>query len=534
MRLVTFFVIFPLILSAITARAMAENCKPVSGVESNLIIGEIKIINSDIFDTNNPDEGRAIHKLANALHIKTHQKTIQSLLLFQVGEVYQQQKVDETERLLRSKKYIHSASIYAEEVCDGKLVVVVKTSDNWTLTPSISIGRSGGVNRSSVEIAESNLFGLGKSIVYKSDSNEDRDSRFVEYLDQNVLSSRYQIAFKKADNSDGYYDWVRVRKPFYSLDSKWALSLSYISEEKNTSIYEKSHIIDVIGQQTDSINTELGWSDGLHDKKVLRYKFGWQVTDNSFFNVEEFADSLLPENTEKHYPYFAVQYLQDLYIQRENFNVMAVVEDISIGQQINAKIGLLDKSLGSIYDGFIVSANYSTGIDISQKTLAFINLAINSEINKKADDFNTLSFSGNWFYYQDYDNSYYLKARYKTADNLLPVDLFVIGGDTGLRGYPIRFQTGHNLMLLSAEKRKYFDWYPYKLMKMGVAFYADTGSAWKNNEEADFISDVGIGLRLVSTRQADSKVIHIDLAYPLDKLEDVDNYQISVKAKARF
>ena len=71
-------------------------------------------------------------------------------------------------------------------------------------------------------------------------------------------------------------------------------------------------------------------------------------------------------------------------------------------------------------------------------------------------------------------------------------------------------------------------------MKVGISIIADVGSAWEKDESPDFLRDVGFGVRLVSTRQSDSKVLHLDFAYPLDELDEVDRFQVVLKASSRF
>ncbi len=523
-----------LLLFCSHAVAEEHTCQPITGSVEGLEIGEIKILNQDIFDLDNANENLAIHKLANNLHWQTRETTIRQQLIFASGQKYYQHLINEAERKLRSRSYLHSVNIYADKICNHKVDVVVKTTDNWTLTPSISYGRSGGINRSSIELSDSNLIGLGKSIKYKSESDEDRDSQFIQYDDDNLLGSPYKLVVKTAENSDGYFDSLLIGKPFIQLDSRDSILLDTYREKKQVATYENGNISDITGQESEAINLYYGWSSGLQGEKIVRYKLGLSITDHHYFNVAEYPDTLLPEEKKVRFPYFGFEYMEDRYIQRENFNVMGVIEDISIGNFLSAQLGLLKRSWGSSFDGYRVTAKYSKGIDINTKTLGFIKLDLNSEINQQAEDFNSASFKGTLMHYQDSNHSYYLKAEYKVADNLLDIDQFVIGGDTGLRGYPIRFQTGQTKALLSVEKRSYFDWYPWKLVKFGVAFFADVGSAWKKQEQANFISDVGFGIRLVSTRQSDSKVLHIDFAYPLDEQDKVDNFQLLLKAKSQF
>ncbi len=45
-----------------------------------------------------------------------------------------------------------------------------------------------------------------------------------------------------------------------------------------------------------------------------------------------------------------------------------------------------------------------------------------------------MSLKWSFLNYQDSNHSYYVNAEFQTADNLLPIDEYVIGGDSGLRG----------------------------------------------------------------------------------------------------
>ena len=68
--------------------------------------------------------------------------------------------------------------------------------------------------------------------------------------------------------------------------------------------------------------------------------------------------------------------------------------------------------------------------------------------------------------------------------------------------------------------------------------FFDVGRAWfpdKNNgENGQFLKDAGIGLRLAPSRATAKTVIHIDLAFPLDKDDEIDTVQWVIKVKNRF
>ncbi len=113
-----------------------------------------------------------------------------------------------------------------------------------------------------------------------------------------------------------------------------------------------------------------------------------------------------------------------------------------------------------------------------------------------------------------------------------------LGGDNGLRGYPLRYQSGTRRALFTIEERFYTDLYVWQLFRIGGAAFFDTGRAWggdnTNTQNPGRLSDAGIGLRIVSARSALSNVLHIDLAYALDATADIKKVQIVVKSRTSF
>jgi hemolysin activation/secretion protein len=114
----------------------------------------------------------------------------------------------------------------------------------------------------------------------------------------------------------------------------------------------------------------------------------------------------------------------------------------------------------------------------------------------------------------------------------------LLGGDSGLRGYPIRYQSGENSVLLTLEQRFFTDWYPFNLIRVGYAFFLDAGRVWGNDPRGTpnlgRLYDVGVGLRLSSPKSSGRSIVHIDLAFPVNAPADIDNMQISVERKSSF
>lgn len=112
------------------------------------------------------------------------------------------------------------------------------------------------------------------------------------------------------------------------------------------------------------------------------------------------------------------------------------------------------------------------------------------------------------------------------------------GSDTTLRGYPLRYQDGTALALLTLEHRIYTDYYLFRLFHVGGAVFFDMGRTWGTGNAGGtsqgLLKDAGIGLRLGSSRSSFGNVIHIDLAFPFDGDDSIDDVQFLVETKRSF
>lgn len=143
------------------------------------------------------------------------------------------------------------------------------------------------------------------------------------------------------------------------------------------------------------------------------------------------------------------------------------------------------------------------------------------------------------YYLTQSDKRLFFATLSATYGNALDLDNSVqLGGNTGIRGYPLRYQNGESKMLVTIEQRFFSDWYPFRLARVGGAIFADAGRVWGQNplggEPLGWLTDVGIGLRLAPTRSSARKMIHIDIAFPLDGDASIDKIQILLESKRSF
>lgn len=124
------------------------------------------------------------------------------------------------------------------------------------------------------------------------------------------------------------------------------------------------------------------------------------------------------------------------------------------------------------------------------------------------------------------------------TSHLDPEKQLLLGGDNGLRGYPLRYQAGKANALVTLEERFYSSWQPLKLFNVGAAVFFDASRAWGQDEHAPapegWLDDAGVGLRLGSARSGLGNVLHIDLAMPLQQNHDIDSLQLLIETKKSF
>jgi hypothetical protein len=108
-----------------------------------------------------------------------------------------------------------------------------------------------------------------------------------------------------------------------------------------------------------------------------------------------------------------------------------------------------------------------------------------------------------------------INSIYSTMDIHSGGNSLVLGGFSGLRGYPQYFKTANRTALLSSELR-FFSGLDIFSIAIGSALFADVGTSWKNGDhwgDATTYSSVGAGLRFNADRVSGGATFRIDLVY---------------------
>ncbi|MBS0612803.1 MAG: BamA/TamA family outer membrane protein [Proteobacteria bacterium] len=503
------------------------------------VIGKIIFDIRQIFDESDRRENNDLYRLANDLHIRTKQSAVHAQLLFREGDRYDPRKLAETERNLRAMRPFYDARVVPVHYAGGKVDVKVITKDVWTLSPGISFGRSGGTNSSRFELEDTNLLGWGKKIQIFHGSNVDRTSTAIGYDDPNLFGSHWTLGAGYADSSDGSDRSLAVGQPFYSLDTLWSTTFRARQFNRTVSRYNRGEIVDQLQRDEDYYEASGGISSGLVDGWVRRWTGGIRYDHNVFRPVSTALSArVLPPSRTTSYPYVGFGMLQDDYRKVGDLNQIGRTEDLYFGTQFNVELGINSTALGATRNGAIVNASGYKGIELGPLSQLFLTSTLTSRL--ESGGVRNLIFDGAASYYWRWrsDRVFYVLLGGTTVHALDPEDQLLIGGDSGLRGYPLRYEAGTSRALLTVEQRFYTEWYPFRLARFGAAIFADVGRTWGRDAAGDsgagMLSDIGFGLRFGNTRSGLGNVLHIDFAYPLSNEPGLKKFQVLVGTKESF
>jgi hypothetical protein len=504
-------------------------------------IGEIRVLAEDIFDTRDPDEDRLLFRWANALHIQTRPEVIRRTLLFKTGEPLSLRLIEETERLLRGKRYLYDVQLRPVAYRDGVVDIEVLTRDTWSLDPGISVGRSGGANSSGIQLKEYNLLGTGMALSFGHSSNVDRSSNELQFASERIFGSWTAMSLSLASNSDGRRQAASVVRPFYALDSRWAAGVWASKDDRIDAFYKAGEIASQYRLKQDLAEVFAGWSRGFENGWVQRYSIGINYRDEAYAKEDGLvAPTSLPGNEKLVSPFLRYALIEDRFDRELNRNLIGRPEFFALGLASSVQLGYAATGLGSSHAALLYAATLSRGfVPAPKQTL----MASGSLTGQYADgQVRRQQLGGQIQYYlpQSPRWLFYLAAAGAVQTNPESVDALLLGGDNGLRGYPLRYQSGSRSALFTVEERFYTDLYLWRLLRVGGAAFLDVGRAWggdaslRNNVNPGWLADAGVGARIVSARAAFSNVLHIDLAFPLNATADIKKVQLLVKSKASF
>lgn len=529
-------------------------------------LGKMTAAPETIFDEK-AEDAIWLHGFANWLHITTRSDVILKELVLKEGQEVSAADLADAERLLRAKSYLREARISVEPQCnaDGTQNIKVETWDNWSLLPTVGFGRSGGNNKYSLGFKEENFLGYGVrfSTKYQSDylreGYEFKVLTPLSLLDIDALRHSY-ARLEWTDNNDGNRSFVEFDKPFYQNDTEYMLHLTWLDDQRLDQIYHNGELENQFFTHEKNVEVAGGILLDHQDNQSWRLLGGVSVHE-WLFTADPLQPALaLPQDRSVNYPWVGFEFFEHDYRKLSDIYLINHTEDINFGWHHEFRIGAQASDLAqsqNLGSHWYYQVNKGFG-DSEHMLLASASIAgafgIASgdqvQYNVSVEDFLRLSDRFR----------FYSRLNYDRRNRLVLDNPLSLGGDTGLRGYPVQYQHGLERTLATAELR----WYPkitlYQILDMGLVAFVDAGKATGGdladpqanapfmanqlmpahqdllmpNEAQSWLGSVGVGARFYSSRSANNSVVHIDLSKPVGPGREINSWEIQMKVEQRF
>ncbi len=505
-------------------------------------VGKVRVVRQPIFDADNPAEDRWLYRAADALHMDTRESVIRRVVLFSEGERVEVTDLVESERILRQKPYLYDARVLPRRLCGDVLDVDIVTRDVWTLNPRVELSRSGGDDSFGIGLTDANIFGTGSELSAGYSADEDRKGVDLFYYDPNVAGSRVSLTGFFSDNDDGDRQYVDVRHPFYALDVPYSIGalVDFVDEEDG--LYFRNREFAEFRRQVRHIGASGGISLGRRDAHVRRLLMGYRVEDHEFAPLPGRPAPLpFPQDRRFGYPFIGFESVEDEYAVAVNVDRIQRTEDLFVGERVLVELGYSNGTLGgdearrAVFRLSYQDTKYAIGRDLLKfgaNARGYWNFDADEE-----EEFVARAFA-DYRRRQGERFSFAAALSVTYTSNLFADQQLLLGGETGLRGYPSRYQWGDRSFVLNLEERYFSDVYLWRLIRLGYAAFIDVGRAWfpgdPDSDAYGVLANVGVGLRLESTRTRRDRLYHIDVGVPLVDGVDADAVQLSFTVKSQL
>lgn len=501
-------------------------------------IGRILIETQDIFDLEEKGENNFLFRLANRLHPSTKAGVVRRILIVHPGDRFDVRRLAECERLLRAQQFLYDAQI-VPVAWDGTHVdLEVRTRDIWSLRVGANLRHAGETTTTRFSLQDSNFLGYGKDVVLAHAREVERTSYVAGYRDRNLFGSRARLELWYTDSSDGLHETFRLDRPFYSLDARWAGGFTAERERRVDSLYRLNKRINRFHHDADFAQIYGGLSPGLVGGRSARYSVGVTYDDHEFTRVQN-PPTAPPANRRLVYPWASVALVADGFETIRDLDKIDRTEDLNLGYQASFQLGWADPAFGADRRSLVYGASFADGWRPRPGLLLLYDAVANGRWERQLGVRGLLATASARLFWRDFGgHNLYVGLSGAFAHYADYNEQLLLGGDNGLRGYPQFYQDGNRRFLVTVEQRFYRPKEYFHLVRFGAAVFFDAGRCWFTGEtykaNLGVLKDVGVGLRISSSRSASATMVHLDVALPLDGRRGIRGVQWLVTTSETF
>jgi hypothetical protein len=488
-----------------------------AAAQQPLRIGKITINALDVYSDQEASQGW-VYRVADRLHIDTRRSVIAQFLLFHTGDDYRPELLAQTERNLRARGFLKSASVVALPPHDGVVDVVVTTQDAWTIQPETSAGSKGGSSTYGAQLSDSNVLGYGKDVEVLWNKGIDRSSVGMGYNDPAFFRPYWNAKFAYDRNSDGYDHQFAVSRPFYSFTTPWSTDLSFTGFRQDDHLYTGGIETERFQQHHREIVGDYGFALRASDAAATRLLAGVRLIDNSFTTVSSQPLTVLPAPREFRYVFLCLDHVENEFVKLNFVNKDVRYEDFNLGRHTAIEAAVSPRAFGADSNSAYVRLAASDGARIGDDGFVLPSVSLTSRLDG-GPQHAIASSSLLLVRRTEAEHPRALVGRIAvTSGWRVDRDVqFFADGLTGLRGYRAHVFAGDRAIVMNLEERLYLGREILQLVSPGVVAFIDAGNA-TDGGFADLMklkTDAGVGLRIGLPRTP-KNLLRIDFSYALN------------------
>jgi hypothetical protein len=470
--------------------------KPYSTFEGK-VIRNIEIATLDPFGYSATDtttiKQNILSGAGNSAHIKTQVITIRNLLLIHKNDPFNSFRVKESERLIRSQKYVHEVYFYvmAAGRKSDSVDIYIRELDKWSIIPDGSISNS----KIRIDITDNNFLGLGHEFRngFTRNLTNGINAFSTNYFIPNIRNT--YISTNLHYEIDGLKNFIKsftIDRPFFSPIARWAAGVSFASQFKNDSLKDVNLVCFPIKLK---FRTQDYWAG--HAQRIFKGRAEGESITNLILAVrylhvgysEKPNESLDPLHIYSNENFYLAaigistrKYVQDRYAFK-----YGIIEDVPVGKVYELTGGYQVKnnsgrpylgmrySSGNYYEWGYLSSNieYGTFFHASHAEQGVFTAGVNY--------FTGLFELGKWKFRQ------FIKPQVVIGINRFAYDSLTLNDGYGIDGFKSRALSGTNRLILTLQSQSYsplnflgFHFGPYLIYSLGMLGDATTG--FKNSK----------------------------------------------------
>ncbi|MBC7607229.1 MAG: hypothetical protein H7199_09800 [Burkholderiales bacterium] len=443
-------------------------------------------------------------RAANAIHYKTRQLAIKNLLLIRKHTYLDTLLIMESERLIRSQRYIRSVVIRPELVSanSDSVDVYIRVLDSWSLVPDFSTSSS----LSTFKLTEKNFFGTGHefSNTYRKSLKSKDDAFSSSYTIPNILHSYTKATLSyKTDLENNYSKFFDIERPFYSTYTRWAGGI-YVDQQYRKEVVVDSNAVEQL--QYYKYNSQDYW--GGHSVQIFSGNTEAIRGANLVMSARYYHKNYIIQPDLQTDPYRVYSdeafYLVGLGVAARKFtqdkNVLNfnVTEDIASGVIYGLTGGYQNKNgVGRYYAGarFAYGKYFDFGYlstNAEYGTFFHNGNSEQSAIAFSAVYFTNLIGRGRWKLRQ------FIKPQLTIGNKRLATnrDELTLDGENGIRGFTATTLFGTKKLLVTFQTQGYSPWnvYGFRLNPFLSYTMGMLGNARDGFSRSKLYSQIGVGI----------------------------------------